>query len=139
MRQAVEQECSELVGQEIDVDLDRHGDAIWVEHLPQELETVSIYSVDADLDTIEWTLDEDLGFDVVLGKAEVQAEVNFGGFIAKADYFTLPDDNDLSILDGDHNDHYMWVAVSRNVTLIFEVRIDTGSGYLEESEFHGVR
>ena len=134
---AVAGECADLPGSEINL-IDHRGEPTrWAGFLPQELETVNFYSVDPLLDTLDWQPYEELGEDVVLGKAEVRVAVEFSGFMSKADYYPLAEELEIEVLDGDHNDHYMWVTLERQLLLVFDVRIDTGSNYVEEVEFDG--
>ncbi|PSL51525.1 uncharacterized protein DUF4935 [Saccharothrix carnea] len=68
-----------------------------------------LQDIQPDLDTIEWELaGRDLDGRPML-EVSLDAGVTLDGMAFKADYYGADVDS-VSVLDGDWNDHYMWVA-----------------------------
>ncbi len=104
--------------------------------LPVELETPTWYNADFDFSTAVWRLQEGYVGGSLIGELAVDADVAIDGYVSKVDYFSGPDR--FEVMDSDWNEHYVWAAVERRVTLIFSATLDADAKSVEHLELEGV-
>jgi hypothetical protein len=101
--------------------------------IPHELETPTVVHVEVDPASFDWDAYETYEEETMLIRAEIDAEVEIEGYVFKADYYIL--EGDLCLLDADWNDHYVRAAITLPARLIFQVRVEAGSGVVEHTDF----
>lgn len=121
--------CQDLVYLEIeDAGLDdRFGDGRFSQvPLPWgAVQTITVSSVDADTSGLSFKVLDSSAEGSLLVEVRVDAELDFEGFMMKADYYVLDDDEDgVRLLEFDWNDHMMHVGMERAVTLVFSAYVD---------------
>jgi hypothetical protein len=100
-----------------------------------ELEVPGIYNIEEPDGTITWDPYGSADNEIQVGRASLEAEVTIEGFMYKADFYALGDNQRIDVLDSDWNDHTMWVAITRRLALNFHVRIAADGQSIEDIEF----
>jgi len=103
----------------------------WEIGLPRSLE-------DAELVAIDGPFEVSIGADQVMLDELVtcthQVQLSISGFMAKWDWYDLDDDSDVTLVDGDWNDHYVVLDAAPTIQLTTKVIYDalTGEASVEE-------
>ena len=93
--------------------------------LPSEVDDVTIEYVDANPESVSWTVYESFDDTTLLVEATMEASLSFEGF---ADKFDALHAEDFEVLDFDWNDHVSHVGFSHDAILKFQLRVEEGVG-----------
>jgi hypothetical protein len=137
LKDAVIGACDALVGNEVEAygsDEWNHGLDFNEVSLPSGLETITVESIDPDLDFITWEAYDKLDDGTVLAEVHVDASVTLDGFMSHGDYYANEDEVEAHNVDW--NEHYAWVYVERRIRLGFSAVIDADLTSIAELEFN---
>jgi hypothetical protein len=134
IRDALEAATSTLVDEEIATWPERGVGLDFTEvAVPDEIESPTIAYVETDPKSVDWDAYETYEEETLLIRATIDADVGIQGFVFKADYYGIEDQVDL--IEFDWNDHYAFVSASVPARLVFQVRLESGVGAVENTEF----
>lgn len=134
IRDALVAAASELIGEEISF-----GDDEWpsgpdfTEVAIPRLDSPTIVHVETRPNTAEWHTYETYEAETLLIRASIEADVEIEGFVYKSDYIGMEDE--VSLIEFDWNDHMSFVAASVEARLVFQLRVESGAGVVEQAEF----
>ncbi len=95
---------------------------------------VTVEEVTPDLSSLDWSYDGDDTEGRRRLEVSVRANVTLEGMAFKADYYG-ENSLDISIYDGDWNDHYMWIGTHHSGRLYFCVALNQDGSAVEETDF----
>jgi hypothetical protein len=134
VREALESAAQTLAGEELQTgDGDRSGLDFSEIAIPRELESPTIVAVEVRPDTIDWHAYETYDDDTLLIRGTIEADIDIEGFIFKADYYGT--EEEVTLIQFDWNDHYAFVTTTVTARLVFQLRVQSGVGSVEYTEF----
>lgn len=134
IREALETAASALVDEEISVGPEGGSGLDFTNVLiPDLIESPTIVHVETDPRSIYWEAYETYEEDTLLVRATIDADVEIQGFVHKGDYYGIEDM--LDVINFDWNDHYALVSANVSARLVFHVRLESGVGIVEATEF----
>lgn len=104
--------------------------------IPREIEGTSISWIDVHEETAQWQAYETFEGGTLLIRGEIDADVTVQGFVYKSDYVAV--ESEVELVDWEWNDHMAQVVTTKAARLIFQVRADVGSNFVDDCEFEGV-
>ena len=98
--------------------------------------------VEGDYSLVDLQIGNDLDVEDIFGleegrqfmKVTVECTATVDGFMFKSDYYALGDDARVIVMDGDWNDHYMWVEFVTEAHLTLNITFDLETNEVDEIE-----
>jgi ribosomal protein L7/L12 len=140
VRNAVVKALEQLTGEEVQTRNEATAGLDFSELIiPDELEGLSIDTIDPDESTLSWQTYETYQDTTLLIQAEIHAEISLDGFAYKSDIGYLEGPERVYVLDWDWNDHMAHVGTRTTARLVFQVRLEQGADSVEECEFESAQ
>ncbi|MBE4717270.1 hypothetical protein DAD99_03645 [Pseudarthrobacter sp. AB1] len=105
---------------------------------PREIQNATVSYIEGDPDTVTWQLDENFNGPTVVGTATIEGQIEFEGYMFKADLALADASSEIYVSNSDHNHHMAEVTFGSDFIAQLGLRIE-GSGIPEITELMSIK